>query len=170
MSDGQFNVQQRDPCLPSPCGLFSQCINVGGTATCACFDRYIGSPPNCRPECSINSECPSNQACINERCRDPCPGACGINAVCNVFNHIAQCTCIDQYTGDPFLQCHFKTEGKIFISKKVVLQLISYTFFPSTYYVYRQSQLLISDIMLSIALGGYIDLLIVGRPDFLYFI
>lgn len=42
---------------------------------------------------------------MNERCRDPCPGACGINALCTVFNHISQCGCAEQYTGDPFTRC-----------------------------------------------------------------
>lgn len=106
-------TQQVNPCTPSPCGAFAQCRDVGGSASCACLSNYIGSPPNCRPECVINSECPSNQACINEKCRDPCPGACGLNAECNVFNHIAQCTCIDRYIGDPFIQCTPLKEGNI---------------------------------------------------------
>lgn len=94
-----------DPCSSSPCGLYAECRNVGGSPSCACKQSYIGSPPNCRPECTINSECPSNQACINERCRDPCPGACGLNAFCTVFNHISQCSCLEKYSGDPFTQC-----------------------------------------------------------------
>nr|1OIG_A Chain A, Dumpy, isoform Y len=24
-----------------------------------------------RPECVLNSDCPSNQACVNQKCRDP---------------------------------------------------------------------------------------------------
>lgn len=98
-------AQSVDPCLPSPCGLYAECRNIGGAPSCACQSSYVGNPPNCRPECTINSECPSNQACINEKCRDPCTGACGLNAVCTVFNHIAQCSCIEQYNGDPFTQC-----------------------------------------------------------------
>lgn len=94
-----------DPCSSSPCGLYAECRNIGGSPSCACLPTYIGNPPYCRPECTINSECPSNQACINEKCQDPCPGACGLNADCHVFSHIAQCACIEQYTGDPFTQC-----------------------------------------------------------------
>ena len=68
----------------------------------------MGSPPNCRPECSINSECPSNKACIQEKCRDPCLGSCGFNAICTVINHTPACSCSEQDTGDPFTNCHPK--------------------------------------------------------------
>lgn len=94
-----------NPCAPSPCGPNSQCRDIGGTPSCSCLPNYIGSPPNCRPECTINSECSSNLACIREKCRDPCPGSCGVGAQCNVINHTPVCTCPDGYTGDPFNNC-----------------------------------------------------------------
>jgi hypothetical protein len=71
---------------------------------------YVGSPPNCRPECTINSECPSNLACIREKCRDPCPGSCGAGARCSVINHTPICSCPDGYTGDPFSYCQLKPQ------------------------------------------------------------
>jgi hypothetical protein len=94
-----------DPCVPSPCGINSQCQNNGGTPACSCLPTFIGMPPNCRPECVIHSECPSNQACIRERCRGPCPGACGTGAQCHVLNHLPICTCQEGYSGDPFTSC-----------------------------------------------------------------
>ncbi|KAI4480699.1 hypothetical protein M0802_014155, partial [Mischocyttarus mexicanus] len=97
---------QQDPCLPSPCGPNSLCQSVGQIPSCTCLQNYFGSPPNCRPECTINSECPSNKACIQNKCRDPCPGSCGFNAQCTVFNHVPICSCFDGYTGDPFDNCH----------------------------------------------------------------
>lgn len=39
------------------------------------------------------------------KCKDPCPGSCGQNAVCTVFNHFPACTCTQGYTGDPFTRC-----------------------------------------------------------------
>lgn len=75
---------------------------------CLCLPNYFGSPPNCRPECTINSECASNLACINEKCKDPCPGSCGVAAVCNVMKHIPICTCSTGYVGDPFTFCSLK--------------------------------------------------------------
>lgn len=65
----------------------------------------MGSPPNCKPECISNSECPNDLACINQKCRDPCPGSCGVNAVCRVVSHTPNCACKIGYTGDAFLQC-----------------------------------------------------------------
>lgn len=94
-----------NPCVPSPCGPNSQCRDVGGSASCSCLVNYIGSPPNCRPECSINAECPSIKACIREKCRDPCPGSCGAGAQCSVINHTPICTCPEGFTGDPFTNC-----------------------------------------------------------------
>lgn len=94
-----------DPCMPSPCGVNSQCRVIGETGVCSCLSNYIGRPPNCRPECTLNSECPPNLACINEKCKDPCPGSCGSYTTCTVNNHQPICTCYDQYTGDPFSAC-----------------------------------------------------------------
>lgn len=97
-----------NPCVPSPCGPNSQCRDIGGAPSCSCLNNYIGNPPNCRPECSINSECSSNLACIREKCRDPCPGSCGANARCEVINHTPTCTCPEGFTGDPFTNCYPK--------------------------------------------------------------
>jgi hypothetical protein len=95
-----------NPCIPSPCGPNSQCKQIGSQAACSCKPNYIGQPPNCRPECTINAECPSNLACINERCKDPCYGSCGQNALCSVVNHNAICSCLNGYEGDPTVQCN----------------------------------------------------------------
>ena len=78
---------------------------MNGHEACSCVPGYIGPPPNCRPECVINSECPPNKACIQQKCGDPCVGACGINAKCDVANHNAICSCPYDYIGDPFSQC-----------------------------------------------------------------
>lgn len=94
-----------NPCLPSPCGPYSQCRDIGGAPSCSCLVGYTGSAPNCRPECTVNSECQSNLACMREKCKDPCPGSCGIGAQCNVINHTPMCTCPEGYTGDPFRNC-----------------------------------------------------------------
>lgn len=102
------HVVDQNPCIPSPCGPFSECRNAGGIPSCSCSVRYIGTPPNCRPECTVSSECPSNLACIAEKCTDPCPGSCGIGAECNTINHIPTCTCPIDYTGDPFRICTLK--------------------------------------------------------------
>lgn len=95
----------KNPCVPSPCGPNSICQETGNIPSCTCMPTYIGSPPNCRPECSITAECPSSEACIQQKCRNPCQGSCGINALCTVTNHVPICTCPIGYTGDAFSVC-----------------------------------------------------------------
>lgn len=87
---------------------------VDNHAACSCLPYYIGYPPNCHPECKSDHECLSNFACINERCKDPCPGSCASNAICRVVNHKAVCMCIEGYSGDPYTACSV-VESKIFL-------------------------------------------------------
>lgn len=104
--------QPKNPCTPSPCGPNSQCREVNSQAVCSCLPNYVGSPPGCRPECSVSSECPLNKACINLRCADPCPGTCGLSAKCEVINHSPICSCNPGYTGDPFTRCYILPRKK----------------------------------------------------------
>lgn len=93
-------------CHPSPCGPYSQCKEVDDRAVCSCLENYIGSPPGCRPECTINSECMLDRACVNHRCVDPCASSiCGDQARCQAINHNPICSCPMGYVGDPFVRC-----------------------------------------------------------------
>jgi hypothetical protein len=94
-----------NPCAPSPCGPNSQCRAINNQAVCSCVPGYIGSPPTCRPECVTSPECALNKACVNQKCIDPCPGTCGLNAICQVVNHNPICSCPQGQTGDPFTRC-----------------------------------------------------------------
>lgn len=95
----------QNPCVPSPCGPYSQCQTRGNSPSCTCLSDYVGSPPNCRPECISNNECPNHLACINLKCKNPCPGVCAPSAICNVISHTPRCSCPQGFTGDPFTQC-----------------------------------------------------------------
>lgn len=95
----------QNPCNPTPCGPNSLCRAINGQAVCSCAPDYIGSPPNCRPECVVNNECQQNQACYKFKCTDPCPGTCGLGARCQVINHNPICSCPPGFTGDPFTRC-----------------------------------------------------------------
>lgn len=97
---------EKTPCQPSPCGPNSQCKVVNGQEVCSCLVDYIGTPPNCRPECTISSECPPNKACVNLKCKVPCPGSCGLQSKCEVINHSPICSCSPGHTGDPFTRCY----------------------------------------------------------------
>lgn len=97
---------RKDPCTSSPCGPNSQCRNIEDHAVCSCLQGYLGSPPSCRPECVVSSECPPTRACVNKKCTDPCLGSCGLNARCEVINHSPICSCLPGQTGDPFRSCY----------------------------------------------------------------
>lgn len=98
-------VQDENPCVPSPCGQYSLCNVHQSRPVCSCLPNYLGRPPSCRPECVVNSDCAMNLACVNERCKNPCPGSCGPNAECRVASHAPYCQCVDGYSGDPFIGC-----------------------------------------------------------------
>lgn len=102
-----------EPCKPSPCGPNSQCREINGQAVCSCIMEYIGSPPSCRPECTINADCYLTEACSNQKCRNPCLGTCGVGAKCQVINHNPICSCPPSMTGDPFVRCHTICKLKI---------------------------------------------------------
>lgn len=103
-----FSVQaSENPCSTTICGPNSQCREINNQAVCSCLPTYLGIPPACRPECVGNSECPQDRACIKQKCVNPCVGACGLRAICEVFNHNPICSCPTAHTGDPFVSCSF---------------------------------------------------------------
>lgn len=104
-----------NPCFPSPCGTNALCKELNGAGSCVCLPDYVGNPyEGCRPECVLNTDCPSNKACIGNKCKDPCPGVCGQNANCQVISHVPTCTCRPGMTGDPFRYCVFPEPRKPF--------------------------------------------------------
>lgn len=111
-----------NPCQPSPCGPSAQCRVVNDSPSCSCLLDFVGAPPNCRPECVSNSECAANLACLNQKCRDPCPGACGSNTECRVVSHTPMCVCMSGYTGDPFTQCVLQQRKLLKIVSRLIRQ------------------------------------------------
>lgn len=121
-----LNKKCTDPC-PNTCGVRALCTTKNHNPICTCpvgftgdpffqcSPDYIGVPPECRPECILSSECKSHFACVNQKCKDPCPGSCGVNAQCHVVNHIPVCTCMEGFTGDPFAQCRVIPPSKILL-------------------------------------------------------
>lgn len=103
-----LEIKPANPCDPSPCGPNSICKVANGSPSCTCLPEFIGVPPNCRPECVTNNECPMNMACIDKKCKDPCPGSCGVNAECRVVSHTPSCNCLAGFTGDPLIQCNIE--------------------------------------------------------------
>lgn len=102
-----------NPCSPSPCGANAICKEQNGAGSCTCLPEYFGNPyESCRPECIMNSDCPTYHSCVLNKCIDPCPGVCGTNAECIVVNHKPRCNCANGYTGDAYRFCHI-IQGKI---------------------------------------------------------
>lgn len=92
-----------DECTNIRCGSNAECIN----GQCHCLPEYHGDPYfNCRPECVYSTDCDHSKACVQRKCVDPCVGACGQNAVCQVINHIPMCSCNTGFTGNAFVLCH----------------------------------------------------------------
>lgn len=140
LSESLYSVFSEAPvpvnlCFPSPCGPNSQCKEVNGHAVCVCVQGYIGSPPNCRPECAVSSECQLNLACSNQKCIDPCPGTCGLNAQCLVVNHNPICTCSAGYTGDPFSYCQFIRKYLVY---KIIYCIVLCRYLVIIYILYNQ--------------------------------
>lgn len=99
---------ERNPCMPSPCGPNTYCQISGKRAICTCIENFIGDPKRgCRPECTMNSDCPSNKVCTRYQCKDPCSvsNVCGLGAVCLCRDHNPTCVCREGFAGNPFVQC-----------------------------------------------------------------
>lgn len=102
----QMIEEVRNPCVPSPCGANAVCKERNGAGSCLCLPEYFGDPYiECRPECVLNSDCSMTKACVNNKCKNPCPGVCGVNAQCQVVNHSPSCTCLPGYIGNPLSSC-----------------------------------------------------------------
>lgn len=77
------------------------------------FVNCFKEPTTPSPECRTDLECSSHQACINEKCRNPCAerNPCAQNAECRVSQHRPLCYCPIGWGGDPQVQC-YKPECK----------------------------------------------------------
>lgn len=96
------------PCSYTQCGINALCRvdESSHRARCYCPDQYFGDPQvKCeRPQCTSDSECPSQLACHNQRCQDPCD--CAPSALCSVAQHVPTCRCPPGYIGNPRQSCN----------------------------------------------------------------
>lgn len=92
---------------PCKCGTNAECQVVNHQARCSCPNNWQGNPLiSCHPECTTHSDCPRNKpACLYQKCMNPCEGACGVNADCNLRDITPVCSCPRHMTGNPFVSC-----------------------------------------------------------------
>ncbi|XP_077299152.1 asperous [Arctopsyche grandis] len=102
-------------CAGGTCGVNAQCTVSGGRPVCSCLPGYEGDPLSvCKKvECSDHTECRGHLACQNNKCVNPCAGACGNNANCDVRNHVPVCSCPTQYTGNPISGCRLMNPDEL---------------------------------------------------------
>lgn len=54
----------------------------------------------------MDRDCPpARPACVYDVCKNPCIGACGVGADCNLRGLTPVCSCPIDFVGDPFVSC-----------------------------------------------------------------
>ena len=82
-----------------------------GEQLCYCLVVCILVPKVVEPFCTIDSQCDSQLACINEDCVNPCTAIdpCAEFAICKVHDTLPlrtmSCTCQPGFTGNGYVQC-----------------------------------------------------------------
>lgn len=97
-------------CSPSleACGKDAECFGINHRAICNCLPGYSGNPTEVCVSivgCRKNSDCPSYEACINQKCENPCLNNPCDNSKCSVYNHVVECVCPPGYVGTEVSSC-----------------------------------------------------------------
>ncbi|XP_051175815.1 neurogenic locus notch homolog protein 1 [Leptopilina boulardi] len=92
---------------PCKCGDNANCEVINHQAKCTCPPNWQGNPYiSCRAECTYDSDCSRGKpVCYYSKCVNPCEGACGVNANCELRGTTPVCSCPKDMTGDPFTSC-----------------------------------------------------------------
>lgn len=90
----RLNRVCRPVCDDQSCGKNAMCHGRKHQPTCTCRDGTVGNPfVECntqrdppKPDCTIDTECASQLACINQRCENPCARSqiCSRDQTCTV--------------------------------------------------------------------------------------
>lgn len=91
-----INRQCVPACASDTCGPQTECYGINHNPVCECLPGYSGNPKlGCNViGCKSDSECPSEKACINQKCENPCEQQpCITKEICRAYNHKAECSC-----------------------------------------------------------------------------
>lgn len=136
----------QDPC---DCAPGAQCRVDNHIATCKCLPGHFGDPySGCRlvdskptPQCTVDADCPSKLACIDNVCKNPCIESrpCGPHAICSVVDSLPLrtlvCTCEPGFVGNADIGCKpgkyiclfifdsYETTNSIQMSNAILTQL-----------------------------------------------
>lgn len=84
-------------CQGEQCGTNAECLAVDHRAICECVPGFRGNARiACTPlGCRTDGECPSDKACVNGKCENPCDtkAICAYDEICKVYNHQPECAC-----------------------------------------------------------------------------
>lgn len=104
-----FNGQCKPVCNPLSCVSGAVCLGIQHKPVCECPPGTRGSPASgCRAAgCSSIDDCPSEMACFNGICKNPCSLAnvCDPSQECKPFNHTVECVCPPGFEGTPGVAC-----------------------------------------------------------------
>lgn len=111
-----INARCEIPCAGEhPCAEHAECRVHNHRAICICSPGFVKDHlDRCVPEeekCRSDYDCPSQQACINDECVNPCNATlpCGVNAECKVLDTLPVrtmiCECKPGYRGNAAVQC-----------------------------------------------------------------
>jgi len=78
--------------------------------------------------CQSDAECGLSEQCLQGQCNNPCErqGSCGLNANCNVINHVKHCSCPAGFTGGSEIECVRRMYN---LNHKIVKYLYCVNFF-----------------------------------------
>lgn len=101
-------------CRDATCGKNAICTASHHRSICSCPGGFSGDPlKECIPyDCLQNEDCNTDEKCSPDgKCVNVCSGACGTNAICRSVNRRAQCSCPNNYKGNPKAECVKDSSG-----------------------------------------------------------
>ncbi|QQP34980.1 Putative LOC101893139, partial [Caligus rogercresseyi] len=112
-----------NPCiLQNPCAINAKCTPSNHVSKCQCPFNMKGDPyAACvEVECSVNEDCPSERACYQDKCIDPCvlDSPCAPNAICKTSQHRSSCVCPPPLIGNPLVSCAEKEPLPVEVEKE----------------------------------------------------